>query len=329
MPPGLDGTALDSAGPAPGSGRTAVQAHAVARVEAGPDGTARVVEARSAVPLVLRHTSTHPCGGYPEQPSTAPPEAVRPVTGLAPPALPTVTLHLLGAAAGPLAGDLLRLDVSVGPGVRLVLRSVAATLAMPGHGPGPSVLEIHAQVAGGGALDLLPEPTVAVRGCHHRMVGRAEVATGGWLRWREEIVLGRFGEAAGQVETDLRIDVGAQTGSLPLLRQQLTLGPDVPGLTGAALIGSARAVGSLLVAAPPAVSQDPGPSRPLRGDLRGTSAGTDSMAAVGGLGFEPAVFPAADGVMPGGAAVLPLAGPGVLITALAQDAVSLRRLLGG
>ncbi|ONH27040.1 urease accessory protein UreD [Pseudofrankia asymbiotica] len=310
-----------------------VRAHAVLRVEAGPDGSARVVEARSAIPLVLRHTDTTvprraPSGAAPER------DEARRVQDLTPPVLPTVTMHLVGAAAGPLAGDQLRLDISVGPGVRLVLRSVAATLAMPGHGPGPSVMEIHADVAAGGALDLLPEPTVAVRGCRHRMVGRAVVAAGGWLRWREEVLLGRFGEPSGQVETDLRVDIrvpaddprlpaGDPTvpaderrplvGDRPLLRQQLLLGPDVPGLTGAALLGSARAVGSLLIAAPAALSQQasgPGPAG------LGVPASVTAPAASGGART------------PGGAAVLPLAGPGVLVTALAADAVTLRRHLG-
>ncbi|OHV29989.1 urease accessory protein UreD [Pseudofrankia sp. EUN1h] len=292
----------------------AVRAHAVLRVEAGQDGSARVVEARSAVPLVLRHTgTTTPPRAAAEAPAAgsagAAAAGVTRVQDLAPPALPTVTVHLVGAAAGPLAGDQVRLDITVGAGVRLVLRSVAATLAMPGHGPGPSVLEIHADVAAGGALDLLPEPTVAVRGCRHRMVGRAVVAAGGWLRWREEVLLGRFGEPSGRVETDLRVDIRAPAGDRPLLRQQLPLGPDVLGLTGAALIGSARAVGSLLIAAP-APTAGIGPA---------------------GLGVPASVIPPpAPGATrtPGGAAVLPLAGPGVLVTALAADAVTLRRHLG-
>ncbi|ADP83894.1 putative urease accessory protein UreD [Pseudofrankia inefficax] len=312
-----------------------VRAHAAVRVEAGPDGSARVTELRSAVPLVMRHTSTSPAAtGAPGLPA----EAWR-LEDLVPPALPTVTVHLVGAAAGPLTGDQLRLDISVGTGVRLVLRSVAATLAMPGHGAGPSVLEIHADVATGGALDLLPEPTVAVRGCWHRMVGRATVATGGWLRWREEILLGRFGEPSGQIETDLRVDVrsasaGGATGPgrRPLLRQQLTLGPDAPGLGSAALVGSARAVGSLLIAAPPddcgAPAADPGTSRPPA-DQSGHA--PDRRQGLAGLGVAVSVSPAEPataGRIPGGAAVLPLAGPGVLVTALADDAVTLRRHLG-
>ena len=45
-----------------------------------------------------------------------------------------VTVHLVGGAAGPLGGDDLHLAVRVGPGARLRLRSVAATVALPGRG---------------------------------------------------------------------------------------------------------------------------------------------------------------------------------------------------
>lgn len=308
--------------PAAAAGRTAVRAHAVVRVEAGSDGRARVAELRSAVPLILRHTATSRPGAPDPFADPAPgPGTPGAVAGLTPPPLPTVTLHLVGGAAGPLAGDELRLEISVGSGARLVLRSVAATLAMPGHGPGASVLEIQAEVAAGGALDLLPEPTVAVRGCRHRLIGRARVAPGGWLRWREEILLGRFHEPSGHLETDLRVDVGAPaapggptTDYLPLLRQQLTLGPDVPGIAGAALLGAARCVGSLLIAAPPGPADG---GRDAASALAGVTAAVSAAASRAGGGDS------------GGAAVLPLAGPGVLVTALAPDAVTLRRRLGG
>jgi urease accessory protein len=207
--------------------------------------------------------------------------------------LPTVVVHLVNAAGGPLAGDRLRLDIDVAAGVRLMVRSAAATVALPGHGPGPSSMDVRAEVASGGALDFRPEPTVAAAGCHHRVTAEIILGEGAHLRFREEVVLGRFGEVAGSVHTTLRADVRRASSSWPLLRQELALTPDTPGLAGPAVLGGARAVGSLLVAGP-------GPA---------------------GLGASAAV---ADGV-----AVLPLAGPGVLVTALADDAVSLRRRLDG
>lgn len=263
-----------------------MRAHASVRVELGDDGSPLVTELRSQVPLVLRRTtaadSTFATWGLPTPEPTD--------------RLPTVVVHLVNAAAGPLAGDELRLDVRVGFGVHLVLRSVAATVALPGHGPRPSTTTVTADVADGAILDYLPEPTVAAYGCRHRSVAEVSLGAGAFLRWREEILLGRFDEPAGAIWTSLRVDTasladGQLAGRRPLLRQELDLAPDAPGLHGPAVLGSARAVGSLLVAGP----------------------GPDGLAA------EAYAGP--------GVAVMPLAGPGVLVSALADDAVTMRRRL--
>ena len=75
-----------------------------ARLSAELDGRGETVirELRSAAPLTLMQTATG-------------------------------VVHLVSSAAAPLAGDDLELTVRVGPGARLALRGVAATLALPGH----------------------------------------------------------------------------------------------------------------------------------------------------------------------------------------------------
>ncbi len=283
------------------SNRTSISAHAAVRIEPAADGIGirgggvRVRELRSEVPLVLRRTG---------------------VRMESDDGLPTVTVHLVGAAAGPLAGDRLRLDITVGAGVRLVLRSTAATVALPGHGGEPSLFDVHADVGPGGVLEYLPEPTVAARGCRHRMRATIRLAADAHLLWREEIVLGRFGEPSGSVLSALRVDVrgdaeddvksnansdvkdirdgiGTDRTVRPLLRQTLHLDPSTPGIDGPAILGDARTVGSLLIAGP-------GPDGL---GLPAGSAGTDTFT------------------------VLPLAGPGVLVSALAPDTVTLRRFL--
>ncbi|CAO5231499.1 urease accessory protein UreD [Frankia sp. AgKG'84/4] len=263
----------------PRTGRTAVRARAAVRVDLGPAGMPRVTELRSEVPLVLRLTGpVAEDGGWSGAGSA--------------PVPPTVWVHLVGAAAGPLAGDELRLDIAVGAGVRLVVRSAAATVALPGRGPGPSRLSVIAEIEDGGELDLGPEPTVIAAGADHQAVTDVRLAATARLRLREEILLGRFGEPPGAFHGVLRVDVVAGSGGLtPLLRQELVLGETEPGLRGPAQVGQARAVGSLLVAGP----EWAGPA------------------------------PAA-GVAPG-AGLLPLAGPGYLVSALADDAVALRRRL--
>lgn len=255
------------------TGRTAIRARAAIRVDLGPQGLPRVSDLRSEVPIVLRLTAT--------QRATATDQAA-------------ATVHLVGAAAGPLAGDDLRLDIAVGGGVRLLVRSVAAMVALPGWGPGPSRFAVSAEVADGGALEFAPEPTVVAAGADHASTIDVRLGATARLLLREEILLGRFGEAPGSFHGTLRVDVsgaGPAATPAPLLRQDLVLGPDVPGMRGPAHLGAARAVGSLLVAGP-------------------EQAG-----------------PAVDAGVADGAALLPLAGPGYLVSAIADDAVSLRRRL--
>ena len=202
-------------------------------------------------------------------------------------------LFLVGGAGGPLGGDDLTLDITVGAGASLTVRTAAASIALPGAGP--SKVHVQATVAAGGELRWLPEPVVAVDGCVHHMEGTVELEDGAVLMWREELILGRHGETGGSVLTRASVDLAGQ----PLLRHELALGPRYPPAAGPAVIAGARAVGSLLLAGldvtVPAVTL--GPSGP-------------------GSGMEGLT-----------AAVLPLAGAGVQIVALAGGAVELRRQL--
>lgn len=193
-------------------------------------------------------------------------------------------VHLIGAAAGPLGGDDLALDIEVGPGSHLVLRSAAGMLLLPGPRGDRSVLRVSARVGPGGRLDYCPRPAVAVAGCDHQARAEIELAAGAALRWREEIVLGRHGEPPGRCTS--RVDV--TLAGAPLYRGELTVGD--PGTDGSsAVLDGAGAVGSVLLV-------DPG------------RAGTQAAVR--------------DGL-----AVLPLAGPGVAVTATAAEAVSLARRL--
>src|SRR4051794_14611760 len=77
-------------------------------------------------------------------------------------------LHVVGSSAGPVGGDVLKLDLAVGAGARLDVRSAAASIVLPGPHGEASSLTVRADVATRAALDWAPEPTVLVRGCHHR-----------------------------------------------------------------------------------------------------------------------------------------------------------------
>jgi len=201
-----------------------------------------------------------------------------------------VEVHLVGAAAGPLGGDDLRIEVEVGAGARLCLRTVAASLALPGAGGERSRLEMVVQVAAGGWLRWLPEPLIAATGCHHLSRSTVELARGAGLVWREELVCGRHGEPAGDATLETTVRYAGRT----LLRTDVAVGPRAAGWDGAAVLGGARVTGSVLV---------------VRPDW-----------ADGGLPAAAPLGPAA--------AVLPLAtGPGVLVSATGPDFHTVRNHL--
>lgn len=229
---------------------------ALARVvaEADGDGVSRLTGLRSEAPLVLRETAD--------------------------------ALYLVSGAGGPLAGDDLVLEVDVGPGATLTVRTAAASVALGGGAP--SRVRVEARVGAGGTLRWLPEPVVAARGCDHRMEATVDVAAGGRMTWREEIVLGRHGEPPGSVASRLAVDAGGT----PLLRHELAVGPSAPHAGGPAIVGAARAVGTLLVVDP-----------------------------LFGVGHPSLPGPGA------GSAVLALNGPGLQVVALDADALALRRQL--
>ncbi|MEH1014798.1 urease accessory protein UreD [Micromonospora sp. CPCC 206060] len=194
---------------------------ALARVVARADGHGgtRLTELRGESPLLLRQTP----GG----------------TG-------ALTVYVVGGAAGPLAGDDLRLEIEVGPGAALRVCGVAASVALPGRPGAVSRMQVHAVVGAGGALHWLPEQLVAARGCAHLSEARVKLAAGATLSWRDELICGRYDEPAGNATVYTSVDHDGR----PLLRQSLAVGPDAPGWDGPAVLGGARATGSLLLVEP-------------------------------------------------------------------------------
>jgi urease accessory protein len=244
---------------------TANRVRATAWITAETGG--RLPRLRSQAPLVLRPTRDSVPGGCRE--------AGRRVS----------VVYLVSAAGGPVGGDLLDLRIEVGAGAALRLRTVAASVALPGADGGESVLAVRASVAPGGALEYLPEPMVVADGARHTTDIQVELAAGATLVLRDEIVLGRHGERGGACRTRLRVDYDGR----PLLRHDVAVnGTDEVSL-GPAVLAGHRAHGTMLRAGEP-----PGdPAAPAQPDV----------------------------------AVMPLAGPGVLTSALAADSLALRRLL--
>ncbi|CAM5468137.1 urease accessory protein UreD [Streptomyces fumanus] len=196
---------------------------------------------------------------------------------------------LVGAMSGPLGGDRLRVETEVAEGARLRVGSAAATLALPGRHQDEARYDVRLTVADGGELRWLPEQLISAGGSDLYVTTRADLAARARLVLREEQVLGRTGEEPGRLTSRLTVRIAGRC----VLDQELSCGPGAPGgWDGPAVLAGHRAVGQIVVVRP-----------------------------------EFAPHPPAARVCPAGAAVLPLAGPAVLLTAVAPDALQLRRAL--
>ncbi|AOR37512.1 urease accessory protein ureD [Streptomyces fodineus] len=196
---------------------------------------------------------------------------------------------VVGAMSGPLGGDRFSLTASVAEGARLHVGSAAATIALPGQTKGEARYDVRLDVADGAELRWLPEQLISARGSDLYVTTRAELAAGARLVLREEQVLGRAGEEPGRLTSRLTVRIAGRA----VLDQELACGPGAPGgWDGPAVLAGHRAVGQLVVVRPEFAAQRP----------------------------EPRVLGEC-------AALIPLAGPAVLVSAVAADALRLRRLL--
>ncbi|MGW4736225.1 urease accessory protein UreD [Streptomyces shenzhenensis] len=196
---------------------------------------------------------------------------------------------LVGAMSGPLGGDRFAVEARVAQGARLHVGSAAATIALPGQTKDEAHYEVRITVADGGELRWLPEPLISAAGSELYVTSRVDLAAGARLVLREEQVLGRVGEEPGRLGSRLTVRVAGHC----VLDQELACGPGAPGgWDGPAVLAGHRAVGQLVVVRPEF---------------------TDRRPAARMLGE--------------GAAITPLAGPAVLVSAVAADGLRLRRVL--
>ncbi|WP_405478254.1 urease accessory protein UreD [Streptomyces canus] len=196
---------------------------------------------------------------------------------------------LVGAMSGPLGGDHFTVEADIREGARLRLGSAAATIALPGQTKGEARYDVRLTVADGGELHWLPEQLISAGGSDLCVTTRIDLGATSRLVLREEQVLGRAGEEPGRLSSRLVLRVAGRT----VLDQELACGPGAPGgWDGPAVLAGHRAVGQLLVVRP-----------------------------------EFAEEPVTAQVLGQGAIVVPLAGPAALVTAVAPDALLLRRVL--
>ena len=276
-----------------------MQAHSRVSVSISADGVLRYDRLRSQVPLLLRPT---PWG-----------------------------LYLVGGAAGPLGGDDLALEIEVGCGASLVVRSAAASLARRGVSQRASEFSVNVHLAPDASLYWMTEPAVACAGCNHHVEVRVEMDAGAGLYWKEELVLGRYGEGPGVWTSGLSVDYGGK----PLVRHMLPVG--TPGWDGPAVIGDGGSVGSLLAAGSMAVDSIPAAGYPAAGypipEMRLSALSVESG---GDYGNSPAGGPAdkanyvrledSCGVLARGT-LMRLASPGTMISAIGRDLMAVRRVI--
>jgi urease accessory protein len=196
---------------------------------------------------------------------------------------------LVGAMSGPLGGDRFTVTAEAVQGARLRVGSAAATLALPGQDGAGARYDVRLAVADDAELRWEPEQLISAHGSDLRVTTFAELAPTASLVLREEQVLGRSGEEPGRLTSRLAVRIAGRR----VLDQELACGPGAPGgWDGPAGLAGHRAVGQVVVVRPRFATE------------------------------PPAARTTGEGV-----AVLPLAGPAVLVTAVAPDALRLRRLL--
>jgi urease accessory protein len=197
-------------------------------------------------------------------------------------------VYLAAGGAGPVGGDRLRLEICVGEGSALILGEVSPTLLLPGPHGEQSETAIDIHVGADATLAWLPQLVIAAHDCHHHTDIRVTLHATARLLLREEVLFGRHGEQPGALRQRLRV----VRDDRPLYDQELAVGPTAPGWNGPAVTGGHAAAGALLVVEP-TWSDGPPPATPYAA----------------------------------GAALLPLCGPAVLVSALAPDTKVLRRQL--
>lgn len=200
---------------------------------------------------------------------------------------------VLAAMSAPLGGDRLRIEATAEHDAHLHITSAAATIALRGPTTEHATYDVHLTVAERASLHWLPQPLISAARSNLRQSCTIDLAPTARLLLREEIVLGRAGEPPGRLATRLTV----RRDSRPLLDQQAMYGPGAPGWDGPAVLAGHRAVGQILIIDPALQPQPP---------------------HVRLLGDDPEA---------GQALLAPLAGPAILITALAPDTLHLRRLL--
>lgn len=158
-------------------------------------------------------------------------------------------IGLLATTALLLGGDVVELDVEVGPGATLELFDVAGTVAYDGRGR-PARWDVRIRVGAGGRLRWSGAPFIIGDGADVTRTLTLDLAADARASVRETLVLGRAGQVGGRVRS--RTEISRE--SEPVLVEDLDLDPErhrrLPGMLGPLrVLDSVLALGASLPAA--------------------------------------------------------------------------------
>ncbi len=165
-------------------------------------------------------------------------------------------LALVAEGALLLAGDVIGVEVIVGPDTRLDVVEPSGTVAYDMRG-GSARWTVSAWVGPGSVLSWPGQPLVLAAGAQVSRAVQVDLAPGAVALLRETLVLGRSGEPGGTLHQSTAVTYAGQ----PLLVEDLCL---EPGLGRSGILGGARVLDTVSVLG----RRAPGIPDPLQGSHR-------------------------------------------------------------
>jgi len=165
-------------------------------------------------------------------------------------------IWIIGCGAQPIGGDALSIELSVGSTATLDVRATGATIARPGRRQSTSNTTVAVDVEDGATLRWLVEPGMAASGATHVSEATVRLSPSARLVWREEVVVGRFGEPPGTWSSGIRVEKSG----VPLIATRLGVGPAEPAWRSPAVLNGSRVVIGLIVVNPDGFAEPGGPT---------------------------------------------------------------------
>ena len=192
--------------------------------------------------MIVRSVAVVEAGAVLRTLSTQPPLTLRRVRHDDP---GVCALCVVNSAAGPLAGDRIDLDLTLGDGARAELTSAGAAIAQGRAGTARAVQRSTVSLGEHAELHAVGAPLIVAHGSSVHVQIDLELAATSVIRWQELLVLGRTGEAAGEVTMSWNVERAGE----PVLRQSID--PTDPALRRwPGMLAGARVLATAFVTGP-------------------------------------------------------------------------------